>query len=88
MSRASGTGLPVRILLFARYAELLGRETVELPLSEPSSVGEIVARLRELPGGAELPPRPLCALNLRQVAADAAVSPGDELALLPPMAGG
>jgi len=35
-----------------------------------------------------LPAQPLAALNLRHVRLDAPVSDGDELALLPPLAGG
>jgi len=35
-----------------------------------------------------LPERPLAAVNLRQVKLDARVKNGDEVALLPPIAGG
>jgi molybdopterin synthase sulfur carrier subunit len=48
----------------------------------------VLERLRRLPGGERLPPKPLCALNLSHVSPDARLSGGDELAVLPPLAGG
>jgi molybdopterin converting factor small subunit len=52
-------------------------------------VRDVLERVREtVPGARSLPPRPLAALNLRQVKLDARVSDGDEVALLPPLAGG
>jgi molybdopterin converting factor small subunit len=41
-----------------------------------------------LPGGARLPERPLVAVNRRHARLDAVLVEGDEVALLPPMAGG
>jgi molybdopterin converting factor small subunit len=78
----------VRILLFASYAERLGVESLDLPLPRPATVAQAIERLRAVPGGAELPARPLCALNLAHVTMDHAISDGDELAILPPLAGG
>jgi molybdopterin converting factor small subunit len=78
----------VRVLLFASYAERMGQEALELTVASGSTVGAVLARIRALPGGDELPPRPLCALNLAHVGPDATVQPGDELAILPPLAGG
>ena len=79
---------PIRVLLFARYAELLGAECVELPAPASSSVRELLERVRALPGGDALPPVMLCAVNLRQATLSDPVAPGDEVALLPPLAGG
>jgi len=79
---------PIRVLLFARYADLLGLTEVELPLPDPATVGGVVAEMRLRPGGAGLPPTLLVAVNARQASLDSAVRPGDEVALLPPMAGG
>ena len=80
--------LTVRVLLFASYADTLGFDTVDLSFDPPTTVGDVLARLRALPGGERLPPRPLCALNLTHVGSDAPLSGGDELAILPPLAGG
>lgn len=79
----------IHVRLFARYAELVGRDALTLALPLPATVADVVQRLRaELPGGRGLPERPLTAVNLRQVKLDATLEDGDELALLPPLAGG
>jgi molybdopterin converting factor small subunit len=78
----------IRVLLFARYAELLGADRVDLALSAPVTVGEVIDRVRALPGGRALPRTMLCAVNLLQATHSDLVSPGDEVALLPPLAGG
>jgi molybdopterin synthase sulfur carrier subunit len=78
----------VRVLLFARFAELLGRDALELDPARARSVGQVLAFLRALPGGDRLPPAPLVAINLSQVRGDHPVAPGDEVAVLPPLAGG
>lgn len=79
----------IRVLLFATYAELAGRESVDLMVRTPATVSDVVRQLRgSLPGAERIPERPLAALNQVHTRLDAAVSNGDELALLPPMAGG
>jgi sulfur-carrier protein len=85
---ASSDTRPIRVRLFARYAELLGRESMDLPPARIRSVGDVVDQVRSLPGGASLPLRPLAAVNLEQAGLDSPVRPGDEVALLPPLAGG
>lgn len=79
---------PIRVLLFARYAELLGTERLDLDTVGTLSVGDLLDRIRALPGGGALPPVILCAVNLRQATLSDLVAPGDEVALLPPLAGG
>ena len=88
MPTATATSVTLRVLLFASYAETLGVDSIELTLDSPATVADALERLRALPGGEKLPPRPLCALNLSQVSANAPLSGGDELAVLPPLAGG
>lgn len=78
----------IRVLLFGSYAERMGHEALELAVAPDTTVAEVLERLRALPGGSVLPPRPLCALNLAHVGPEARVARGDELALLPPLAGG
>jgi len=80
--------LTIRVLLFASYAEALGRDRLELTFSDPAKVSDALARLRSLPGGDHLPPKPLCALNLSQADPQTPLSSGDELAILPPLSGG
>jgi molybdopterin converting factor subunit 1 len=79
----------LRVLFFARYAELVGRAEAELEVPVPATVAEVVRQVRAgLPGGAGLPERPLAAVNLQHAAPDTPVQAGDEVALLPPLAGG
>ncbi len=78
----------IRILAFARYAELLGADHFELPVPNPPTVQGALEDVRQLPGGKQLPTRVLVALNARQAQLSDPVAAGDELALLPPMAGG
>ena len=84
-----GTAGTVRVRFFGRYAELVRREEASIVVSVPVTVRDVVHRVRtELPGGHDIPERPLAALNLHQVKLDARVQDGDEVALLPPIAGG
>lgn len=88
MPITAASSLTIRVLLFGSYAETLGFDTLELVVNSPANVRDVLDRLRVLPGGERLPPKPLCALNLSQVTTDAPLSGGDELAILPPLAGG
>ncbi len=79
----------IRLRYLARYAELLGVESEELAVSAPATVGDVVAALRAAhPAAAQLPAKPLCAVNFRQALWGDPVVGGDEVALLPPVAGG
>jgi molybdopterin converting factor small subunit len=78
----------VRVLLFASYAERLGLNSLEVEVRSPATVAQVLDGLRRRPGGAELPARPLCARNLAHVSLDEPVASGDEIAILPPLAGG
>lgn len=79
----------VRFRLFARYAEVLGTTEVTLELHGAPVVADAVARLRrELANGHLLPERPLVAVNREHVLPSRPLREGDELALLPPLAGG
>ena len=78
----------VQVLLFARFAELLGAERLALELPRPASLQAVLDRLLAMPGGAGLPPRPLLALNQAQASPDSLLEDGDEVAVLPPLAGG
>jgi molybdopterin converting factor small subunit len=78
----------IRVLLFARYADLLQRSELALPMPAPATVAAVIEAVRALPGGHALPGHPLVAVNARQAGEADPVEPGDEVAFLPPMAGG
>ncbi len=76
------------VLLFASYADAFGARTVQVPVTAPCAVLDIVAALRVMPGGDRLPAEPLVAVNRTWVEASALVVVGDEIAIIPPVAGG
>lgn len=89
MPRSNGSTGTIRVRFFARYAELAGRAEGTLTLPLPATVSDVLSRARhEWPGTTALPAEPLAAVNLRHVRLDTPVSDGDEVAVLPPLAGG
>ncbi len=80
--------ITVQALLFARYAEMLGADRLTLSLPEGSRAGDAVSHLRDRHAADGLPPRVLLAVNGRQAAPERILENGDELAILPPLAGG
>ena len=88
MTGTAVSTITLRVLLFASYSDVLGLASLELCIERPATVGDALNRLRSLPGGERLPAKPLCAVNLRHVGAATPLSDGDELAILPPLAGG
>lgn len=79
----------IRVRAFARYAEVLGTDEVEVQVETPARVSDVVAALRaQAPRGALIPEHPMVSVNLEHVHAAHAVHQGDVLAILPPLAGG
>jgi molybdopterin converting factor subunit 1 len=79
--------MTVTVLLFASYAESLGRSSLTLDLPDGARVADAVARIQANAAGA-LPPKPLVAINQSYAAFSDPLSAGDELAIIPPVAGG
>ena len=79
-------GIPV--LLFASYADAFGAPQVDVPIAAPCQVHELVDVMRSLPGGVRLPSSPLVAVNRTWAGSAATIVVGDEVALIPPVAGG
>lgn len=80
--------MTVSVLLFASYADLLGRSSLELALADGSTVSDVVTALGRMPNGDRLPSAPLVAVNERYAAGDQLLVAGDEVAVIPPVAGG
>jgi molybdopterin converting factor small subunit len=80
--------MTVTVLLFASYADALGTSAIELDVAPGSTVRDILGRLAEMPGGERLPPRPLVAVNEEYASANTRLLGGEEVAVIPPVAGG
>ena len=81
--------MKIRCRLFARYAEVVGTEVLELELPRGATVQEALASLREaVANGHLIPDNGLVAVNMEHSAPTRVLEDGDEVALLPPLAGG
>lgn len=78
----------IRVRLFASYAERLGAELIDVPAEGIGTVADLLERLRALPNGTVVGPATLVAVNLRHSSPGTAVRAGDEVAVMPPLAGG
>ncbi len=74
------------VLLFASWADALGpRVTVQLPAD--ATVRDVLQAVQARADGRALP-KPLVAVNHRYARPESPVRAGDEVALIPPVAGG
>jgi molybdopterin converting factor subunit 1 len=80
--------MSVTLLLFASYADAFGAPQLAVDLHEGASVNDLLVELRRRPGAHVLPAKPLVAVNQRYATLDTPISAGDEVALIPPVAGG
>lgn len=78
--------LGIRVRFFALYRERAGRSEARLRVPAGSTVADVIAVLRS--GNDDLPERPSVAVNHTYVGLDHPVADGDEVALIPPVAGG
>ena len=80
--------MTVTVLLFASYADSLGAHTMRLDMPAGATVADVLGRVRALPGADRLPSEPLMAVNERYARGTRVLESGDEVALIPPVAGG
>lgn len=79
----------VRLLFFASYRDLAGRDSLELELPSGADAAHAIRLARRsTPALGRLPERPAIAVNQCYAALATPLSEGDEVALLPPVAGG
>ncbi len=78
----------VTVQLFASYADLVGKPTIEVPFRPGDMVSDLLRNLRADPLAATLPSAPRVAVNHSFAGDDTPLHPGDEVALIPPVAGG
>lgn len=80
-------GLKVEVRLFGRYRELAPGASIALELPPGATVADLVSELhRRSPG--RLPARPVVAVDQRPAADDVTLDAGQEIAIIPPVAGG
>lgn len=80
--------MKVQLLLFASYAEAFGRGEIALELPGGATAADALAAIRSRPGAERLPPRPMIAVNQSYARPEQPLADGDEVALIPPVAGG
>ena len=77
------------VLFFASYRELVGTPRLRLELPTDATVEDLVSRVRARPGGfGRLPEHPAVAVNQTVARGSHVLHSGDEVAFLPPVAGG
>ena len=80
--------MSVTVLLFASYADALGAPSLSVDLPSGATVADLLADVRRRPGAECLPALPMVAVNQRYALLSSPVRAGDEVALIPPVAGG
>jgi molybdopterin synthase sulfur carrier subunit len=80
--------MTVTVLLFASYADALGTSSIQLDVAPGSTVRDVLGALAALPGGDRLPPKPLVAINEEYAHVSTELRGGEEVAVIPPVAGG
>jgi len=78
-----------RVLLFGGIREIIGGDAVEVDLGEGATTSSLLdAIVRAHPGIAPWRPFLRVAVNREYAAETGTISPGDEIALIPPVSGG
>ena len=84
-----GDPVDVTVLLFAAHRDLAGADRTVVSLPDRATVAAVLAELRGRGGGwAALPERAAVAVNRRYAHMETELAEGDDVALIPPVAGG
>ncbi len=78
----------IRLLLFAQFRDIAGANEVDLNLPDGATVGDLVRQLRGEARWAHLSKAPAVAVNRAYAPLTVQLADGDEVALIPPVAGG
>lgn len=79
--------MQVRVLLFASYADAFGADSVVIDAHDGATAGDVLALVQGRIT-APVPPHPMMAINAVYADRGAPVREGDEVAVIPPVAGG
>lgn len=86
---SSFLNMRVRVLLFAVYRDLAGADELPIEVPDGATVRDLVGMLRARADAlSRLPVAPAVAVNRDYVGLDTLLRDGDDVALLPPVAGG
>ena len=80
--------MQVRVLLFAQYRDAAGAGELVFDLPPGSTAFDAVTQLRSSHPSPAIPEKPVVAVNMNYASLTDVLRDGDELALLPPVAGG
>ncbi|UCC85150.1 MAG: molybdopterin converting factor subunit 1 [Gemmatimonadota bacterium] len=78
----------VTCLFFAAYRDVFGAEQIELELPQGSTLGALIDDVRARAGDAALPRQLVAAVNREYASVETVLHDGDEVAFIPPVAGG
>lgn len=78
----------VKSLFFALYRDLAGTDELAVELPAGARVADLLGRLRARGGLSALPASPVVAVNLDYAPLATELRDGDEVAFIPPVAGG
>jgi molybdopterin converting factor subunit 1 len=79
--------MELSVLLFASWAEAIGAASVTLTVPREATVADVLSAATARAAGRTLP-RPMVAVNHRYAKPETPVRQGDEIAIIPPVAGG
>ncbi len=79
--------MKVRSLFFALYRDMMGAEQLVFELPEGSTVADLVAAVRQA-ADRRLPHSVVTAVNREYATLETRLRDGDEVAFIPPVAGG
>ncbi len=81
--------MDVQALFFATYRDVVGSERLQVTVPRDATVADLVGTLRERGTPFDqLPPDPAVAVNREYAPASTVLAHGDEVAFIPPVAGG
>jgi molybdopterin converting factor subunit 1 len=80
--------MQINLFFFALYREFAGGGEKRIDVPPASTVAEVVRIVRRLPGLERLPEDPVVAVNREYATPDLVLHDSDEVAFLPPVAGG
>jgi sulfur-carrier protein len=78
----------ITVRFFASYADKLGVTHTSLTVAPGARGSDLLERVALLPGADSLPPNPRIAVNQVFAGRETSLAAGDEVAFIPPVAGG